>query len=108
MAQEEKELLPKVAQLGWSGFKQIGKGALFMEEGEDQPLYVKQDYAPQMKVLNEQQQSLIKEHMDKYDPNNQVVVFYQGTVLLFDIFTATGKNCEDFLKSLKKPKPIKR
>ncbi len=107
MDQEAKDLLPKVAKLGWEGYQQIGRGALFFGEGEDYPLYIKQGHARQMTVLNEKQQSLIAERMNKYDPNIQVVVFYEATVLLFDIFKATGKNCEDFLKSLKKPKPIK-
>lgn len=108
MDQEVKDLLPLIAKQGFAGYQQIGRGALFMGEGEDYPLYVKQKHASQMKMLDENQQSLMKEHLDKYDPDNQVVAFYQSTVILFDIFKATGKTCEDYLKSLKKTKPIKR
>ena len=108
MDQEAKDLLPLVTKLGFEGYQQIGRGALFMAEGADYPLYVKEDYAPQMPVLDENQQSLIAKRLEQYDPDKQVVVFYQGTVLEFDIFKTTGKSCEDFLKSLKKPKPPKR
>lgn len=93
MVQEAKDLLPLVAKLGWQGYQQIGRGALFMGEGDDYPLYIKQEYAPQMTVLDEKQQNLIKERLDGYDPDKQVVVYYQGTVLEFDIFKVTGKKC---------------
>ena len=42
---ETKDLLPEVAQLGWSGFQQLGKGVLFLGQGDDYPLYVQQNYA---------------------------------------------------------------
>lgn len=42
---ETTNLLPEVAQLGWSGFQELGKGVLFLAQGDDYPLYIKHEYA---------------------------------------------------------------
>lgn len=101
---ETNDLFPEVALRGWDGFQQLGKGALFIAEGEDYPLYVKQEYAPLMELLDDKQKSLIVERLQKYDPEKQVVVFYLNQLLVFDIFDKTGKTCEKFVKSLNRPK----
>ena len=68
---ETKNLLPEVAQLGWSGKHQLGKGVLFLGEGDDYPLYIKHEYAPEMTLLSQQHKSLITESMKQYNPETQ-------------------------------------
>lgn len=103
-SEEVQEPFLQVVQLGWLGFQEIGRGALFLGIGDDYPLYVKQEYAPQMKMLDSEQKKLMAKLLQEYDPEKQVVVFDQGKLSVFDVFQRTGKTCFEFIESLKRPK----
>jgi len=106
--------LPKAVKLGWSGFQELGKGALFLEndqegekakEGEDSSFYIKQKYAPKVETLSEKQKTLMIKFLEEYNPETQIVVFYLNEVFVLDMFKETGKTCEEFVSTLKRSKP---
>lgn len=98
-SEEVQEPFLQVVQLGWLGFQEIGRGALFLGIGDDYPLYVKQEYAPQMKMLDSEQKKLMAKLLQEYDPEKQVVVFDQGKLSVFDVFRGLARPALSLLKA---------
>jgi hypothetical protein len=103
-----KELLLKVTELGFQGYHAINKGVLFiLDKAEDPVFYLKQNYVKQVKEVSDEQQNLITNYLETYNPQTEIIVFHLTELILLDAFQETGKNLDDYAPRTKPIKPTK-